>query len=379
MNRRARGVLREAADLAARGEPFALATVVWSRAPTSGKPGAKALVTREGRVHGWLGGACSEPVVVREAIRAMEEGRGRLLHLGPPAELEEAAREGVVLEPIGCAGEGTVEVFVEPHLPSPRLLLFGNAPLLDALEMMGREVDLDVSRAREPPGPDEEGLRSFPPARGRSPTYAVVATLGRYDEAALEAALASGAEYVGLVASRTRAASVLDTLRASGVPEDDLRRIRAPAGLDLGPLEHAEIAVAILAEILGLKARRGAREPDPEGAGTPSTAEGAGGKAFAEASPSPTPAADPGSPAAAPPAPSASAGEPSEGSLGPSPSREAVDPVCGMAVRADGAGFTSEWEGRSYYFCCDGCRRRFRAEPERYAGAADSPGRREGP
>jgi xanthine dehydrogenase accessory factor len=318
MNRRSRAVLRQAAELAARGEPFALATVVWRQAPTSGKPGAKALVTADGLVHGWLGGACSEPVVVREALRCIRDGKGRLLHLGPAAEPARRDREGLVLEPLGCAGEGTVEVFVEPVLPHPRLVLVGDTPVLDALEEMAKVLDLDVRRSREPPS--EAGRLRLPleseAPRGewRVPTFIVVATLGRYDEPALEAALATDAAYIGLVASRRRAEAVLAQLRDAGVEASQLHRIQAPAGLDLGPVDHPEIAVAILASIVAVKA-----------------ALGSGGTAAA-----------------------------------PPQEKEAVDPVCGMKVPADGSGPRAEWQGRTYRFCCDGCRRRFEADPERY-------------
>jgi xanthine dehydrogenase accessory factor len=126
-------VLALAAELSARGEPFVLATVVWRRAPSSGKEGATALITPDRAVRGWLGGACAEPTVVREALRALEEGSPRLLFLGPPEELDGRAREGVVTVPIACQSEGALEVYVEPVLPQPQIVAIGRSPAAGAL------------------------------------------------------------------------------------------------------------------------------------------------------------------------------------------------------------------------------------------------------
>ena len=118
-------ILAEAAAMSARDEPFVLATVVWRRSPSSGKAGATALITSDGRVRGWLGGACAEPTIVREAQRALEEGSPRLLFLGPPEELAGHERDGVVAVPIACQSEGAMEVHVEPVLPQPQLVAVG--------------------------------------------------------------------------------------------------------------------------------------------------------------------------------------------------------------------------------------------------------------
>lgn len=309
-------VLERAAELSSRGESYALATVVWRRPPTSAKAGDRALVTADGELVGWIGGSCSRPIVVKECLRALAEGTPRLLHLGPPDQLPKA-RTGEVVCPIGCASEGALEVFVEPNLSRTHLVIIGEAPVAEALERLAGAIDYDVSRIQGDAGsaPDLRGAEVGPAS------YVVVATLGRYDEAALESALATPAGYVALVGSRKRAATVLETLRSSGVTEDDIQRVHAPAGLDLGPVRHEEIAVAILAEIVQLRAERAAR-PAFEVSGA-----------------------------------------------GPSPEAEAVDPVCGMTVEIATARFTTRHAGRTWYFCCDGCRRRFEAEPDRYVRA----------
>lgn len=310
-----REVLARAAELSRRGEPYALATVVWRRAPTSAKAGDRALVTPGGELFGWIGGGCSEPAVIKECLRALRDGTPRLLRLGPSDELP-MARPGEVVVPIGCASEGALEVFVEPHLSRTHVAIVGDAPAAKALERLARGVDFDVSLIER----DAVGGLDLGRADVGAASYVVVATLGRYDEEALEAALGTPAAYVALVGSRKRAAAVLETLRASGVPEEDLERVRAPAGLDLGPIRHEEIGIAILAEIVKLRAQRHA----VEAAGEPASARSSEGVA--------------------------------------------IDPVCGMSVEIGAARYTTERDGRIWYFCCDGCRRRFESEPARSAG-----------
>ncbi|MBI2237230.1 MAG: hypothetical protein HYU54_01715, partial [Actinobacteria bacterium] len=131
-----RDALELAAELSRRGEPFVLATVVWRRSPSSGKEGSAAIITPDRKVRGWLGGACAEPTVIRESLRALEEGTPRLLFLGPPEELAARGREGVVAVPIACQSEGALEVYVEPVLPQPHLVVIGRSPAVAALVSM---------------------------------------------------------------------------------------------------------------------------------------------------------------------------------------------------------------------------------------------------
>lgn len=313
------------AELAARRVPYCLATVVWRRAPTSARTGAKVLVTPDGELQGWLGGACAEPSVLRVALQALRDGRPRLLCLGDEAEFPEAGH-GREVQPVGCASEGALEVFIEPHLPRPQLVTLGEAPLVGTLADMARGLDFEVHRleiseeAEDLRGEIEDALAAVGVG---SASFVVVATMGRFDEAAVVAALATDSPYVALVASQRRAAAVREHLTgASGASESELERLRAPAGLDLGPVGHKEIAIAVLAEIVQLRAAgmgRGAAEADAEGdTGTgESTTEPA----------------------------------------------EALDPVCGMTVATQPARHTAEHEGHTYHFCCAGCRERFVAAP----------------
>jgi xanthine dehydrogenase accessory factor len=212
-------VLIRAGQLAARGEAFALATVVDVVRPTSARLGDRALVNADGTLEGWVGGACSDSVVIREALRALAEGEPRLVRIGP--------------EDSGCASEGTVEVLVEPQLPTPLLAVVGESPAAQVLADLAPRIGWRVTREV-----------------GDSVDAVVVATMAHGDEETLARALRTGAGYVGLVASAKRAATVLAALEATGFDEEALFRVRSPAGLDLGPLRQEEIAVAILAELV---------------------------------------------------------------------------------------------------------------------------------
>jgi xanthine dehydrogenase accessory factor len=229
---RAQEVLVEAGRLAAAGEPFALATVVSVRRPASARRGDRAIVTADGALVGWVGGACSEPVVVREALRAVAEGTPRLVRIGPSGTAA-GPGEDVVCAESHCASEGTVEVLVEPQLPGPLLAVVGDGPAARTLAELARTIGWRVTA--EP----DEGADAV-----------VVATMGTRDEEALAAALALSAGYVALVASAKRAGVVLGHLREQGMSEEELASVRSPAGLDLGPCTQEEIAVAVLAELV---------------------------------------------------------------------------------------------------------------------------------
>jgi len=324
-----RQVLELARDLASRGEPFVLATVVWRRAPSSGKEGGSAVITADGTVRGWLGGACAEPTLVRESIRALREGTARLLFLGPPEELAARGREGVVTVPIACQSEGALEVYVEPVLPRPHLVVIGRSPAVDTLASLAAAMDWEAVVVDDGGTPgDHPGAHrvvtdlDLEAAGVTDRSFVVVATQGHYDEDALERALAGPFAYVALVASSKRAQAVLGYLRDRGVLEEKLERVHAPAGLDLGAVGHEEIAVAILAEIVRERA-----------------AEIPAGSVESE-----------------PPAGAAR--------------HEALDPVCDMTVDVATARHRAVHDGRTYYFCSAGCQKRFESDPVAFLSTA---------
>jgi xanthine dehydrogenase accessory factor len=232
--------VRRAAELSEGGVPFVEATVVRCASPTSARPGDRAVVLGDGTIEGFVGGACADATVRLQALRCLETGEAVLLRIVPGEEDGPSDEEGAVVVSNPCLSGGALELFLEPRLPPPRVAVAGESPVARAL------VELCAS----------VGLRARPDAVASAGDFAaVVASLGQGDEDALRAGLDAGCEYVGLVASRTRGPAVLETLRASGVPEEQLARVRTPAGLDIGARTHEEIALSILAELVEARRR----------------------------------------------------------------------------------------------------------------------------
>ncbi len=319
-------LLDRAHALKARGEPFVLATVIRVERPASARPGMKAIILADGTLEGWVGGSCAHPIIVREAQNALRQGSPRLISLSPDRDAR-TDREGVIHHPMTCHSGGTLEIYVEPMLPKPQLLLVGEAPLVPALARLGRLQGFAVwvadTGAASPDIDSDLRLPLAQLARQVTPaTYVVVATMGNYDEEALEQIAGAGAGYVGLVASRKRAESVLTFLSSRGIDPAQLRRVKAPAGLDIGAVTPEEIALSIMAEIVQVRRSQ--------------TATGAVVSAQAE-------------------------------SLAASPvAVGAIDPVCGMTVEIATARHTFVYQGRTFYFCCAHCRQAFEREPAQY-------------
>jgi xanthine dehydrogenase accessory factor len=324
-------LLQLAADLAKRGEPFVLAMVVRRESYSSAQQGDMALITRDGSYHGWLGGNCTQPTVKREARRALLDGRPRLISLSPEPGREQ--RPGITALPMTCQSGGSVDIYLEPVLPAPRLLLFGLSPVVRALAQLGKALGyaVDVVDPNVAPGAVQGADRLFnnfqaPEVVALSGAaaerlYAVVATMGEHDEDAVAAALSVHPVYLGVVASRTRFAQLRETLLLRGVPAEALERVKSPAGLDLGARLPEEVALSILAEVLQLRRLR-VDAPTPE----PAPVE-----------------------------------------------REELDPVCGMTVAVSSARHVGEHAGHTYYFCNARCREKFLAAPERYLNTPAAP------
>jgi xanthine dehydrogenase accessory factor len=313
-------IFARAADLRRRAVPFVLATVVWSKSPTSARPGAKGIVTSDGALFGWVGGSCAQPTVAREALNALSDGQSRLLRLDPDGT-SDPARPSLVVAPLTCQSGGAMEVFLEPFLPALQLIVFGQSPVADALIRLGHVMGYRVVASR--PGstaaaPTEaalvlDRLDVDSCAAGRQ-TVAVVASMGVYDEDAIAAALHAGAGFVALVASRKRFERACELLAGSGITDEELQRVKGPAGLDIAAGTPEEIAVSILAEIIQQRSTL--------------------------------------------PIPSAR--------VHAARTETAIDPVCGMEIEVATARYTADYQGTRYYFCCAGCCRAFESEPQRY-------------
>jgi xanthine dehydrogenase accessory factor len=285
---------RRADELRAARTPFVVATVVRAQRPTSVRTGDAALVLGDGTIEGFVGGACAEQSVRLHALRALETGDGVLLRILPGDE-DGPAAEGAVTVSNPCLSGGSLEIFLEPMLASPRVLVVGETPIASALARMGAELDLDmvaVPGAEAEPAADDLAL--------------VVAAHGRDELRALRRALEAGLPYVGLVASRVRGSAVVAELRDEGVAEERAAALETPAGLDIGARTPEEIALSILARIVAV--RRGEQTLTVRVV---------------------APVQDVAT---------------------------AIDPVCGMAVvAADGTPHVDH-DGRRMYFCCEGCR-----------------------
>ena len=312
-------ILELAHRLTQLNEPFVLATVVWCERPTSAKPGAQAIIQADGTITGWIGGSCAQPVVLREALRILREGDDAyLLRLGAPEVGIE--RSSVRVFPMSCTSGGVLDIYMEPHLPQPQLLLIGDSPVITSLQQLASVLDFTVNHI------DTADLSNI---HIDERTSILVATHGQYDEDALEHALRSPAMYVGMVGSRRRAEACREYLRASGLTEQQIERLKAPAGHDIGAVTPQEIAASILSELVQVR-RRGPlvnqdlsrfaeekqRKADhPEIVSNPETA---------------------------------------------------IDPVCGMIVETATARHRSNLDGRDYYFCCPACKRLFERNPQEY-------------
>ena len=352
-------LLQLSQDLSRRGEPFALATVVWRRAPSSAQPGNQAIVTAAGKVRGWLSGACAESVVIREARKALETGEPQLVLLGSPEELAARANDGISLVPMQCQSEGAIELFVQPVLPKPHLVMIGRTPMVGTLTSLAKTLrwrTVVVDDRGDPDSHPDAGLvvttLDLEAAGVGENSLVVVATQGQYDELAVDKALGTKAAFIGLIASRKRAQAVLDWLRDVDYTEEALARVKAPAGLDLGSLKHEEIAVGVLAELVQFNA---ARQPTVRAAAAEPAADPA-------RAPEPKVSTAVGSPAA----PDRSAPGADHEETPASAPIDAIDPVCDMLVDIASARFVSEHEGQTYYFCCPACKKKFEADPARY-------------
>jgi xanthine dehydrogenase accessory factor len=316
--------LKKTAELVAQGKSFVTATVVRCQPPTSGKPGDKAIIHADGKIWGWIGGGCAQPVVIKEALKALHDGRPKLVRISPSASNPE---EGVVDYTMTCHSGGALDIYLEPVLPRPRIIILGRSPVARTLAQLGSTIGYGVAMVSDGGAVEGPADAAIIEARGFNlervtidpQTFIVVATQGEGDEEALEQALQTKAGYVAFVASKTKATKVFEYLKGRGVKPERLSQVRAPAGLDIGARSPEEIAVSILGEIIQLRATTV--------------------KATAQTRSS---------------------------SVLPVIKVEAKDPICGMTVDTTKAKYKAEFQGKMFYFCCAGCKQTFEQEPQRY-------------
>jgi xanthine dehydrogenase accessory factor len=244
-------VMDLATELKARGEAFALATVVRTVSATAAKAGAKAVIRADGSISaGWIGGGCARGAVLNAAREALADGQARLVSVQPMDVLAEQglrpgdARDGIKFARNMCPSHGTMDVFVEPVLPRPGVLVCGTSPVAVAVAELAGRFGFSVTVAADTFADLPAGTK-----------FAVVATQGRGDEAALTAAVNAVQGYVAFVGSHRKAAALRAALAKAGVDRERLAGVRAPAGLDIGAVTPEEIALSIVAEMVEVRRR----------------------------------------------------------------------------------------------------------------------------
>ena len=311
--------IHRAAELEKKSVPFAIATVIDTVAPTSAKPMAKAIITIDGKMEGWIGGGCAKDTVIDEALYCLKTGMASVLRLSPEqiADGKVSYKKEVFLT---CESGGTLEFHIEPVLPMTKLVIYGNTPTVKALsklgELLGYEVYALAPGIFELDLPDGvTKMEEFSIIEG--PCVAVVATQGNGDLQALKTATASKPEFLSLIASKKKTNTLLEQLKKEGISKDIIDSIKFPAGLDIGAITPQEIAVSIMAELVQQKRVVAQRE-----------------EIILE--------------------------------VKDTKNGKEQDPICGMLVDPQTADSFFEHDGANYYFCCGGCKEKFEVEPAAY-------------
>ena len=306
-------ILNEAARLREKAEAFVLATVVAYKSPQSAKPGSKAIIRSDGSVIGWVGGGCVQPIVLREAKKALETGQPKLLSISPESGHDDW--KGVESYRMTCEGGGSLEIYLEPILPKPELLIVGRSPVAQIVSELGVLLGFNVSLA-DPAANKEQ----FPHAHSiitdlsavrtqiHEASFVVVATMGSGDEEGLQSVIGTAPRYFGLVASEKKSKALFDYVRENGATDEQIALIKCPAGLELGGETMPEIALSVMAEITSVRRANT----------TTTTPEAASREEFV-----------------------------------------ATDPICGMAVQMHSARYTSLFNDKTVYFCCLRCKDTF--------------------
>ncbi len=312
-------IIKEIQEAHEKDEPKALAMVVRREAPSSGKPGDKAIITKEGEVKGWIGGGCTKGIVIKEALEAIREQKPRLVRIEPDAEAPD--QEGVKNYKMTCASGGSVDVYIEPVLPMTKIIIFGRSHIAKALCAIGEPAGFDLTVISDLADDEMFGnaniqtLSDFDRSTDFTDSYVVVCTQGEDDANGLAAAIGTNPRYLAFVASYKKANSVFMELKRGGVTHDQLVKIKTPAGLDIKAKTAEEVAISILAQIIEEK------------------------RSFSAAS---------------------------DDSVTQELEDLYINPVCKIPVQKSTAKHVLEYEGEKVYFCCDGCKTSFEKEPEAY-------------
>lgn len=318
--------LEKTQELSRNNEPFCIAVVVRREAPSSGRIGDKAVINKLGEIMGWVGGGCVKSIIIKEAEDAMKTGKARLVRVGKTQSDNE--QEDVKEYKMTCLSEGTVEVFIEPVMPAPHLLVMGYSAISRALVKLGKAAGYRVTAVAPDARPgsfenvDELITQlNLQQVKTTGASFIVVATQGEQDEKALQEALSKPQAYIGFVASRKKKAQVMKFLLQAGLDKEKTDSIKSPAGIDINAKTPEQVAISILAEIIEVQNNL------PSAAGFTrydETREEAGKPKFY------------------------------------------INPVCGIPVDINNPKHVIDYHGEAVYFCCDGCKVKFEEAPDMY-------------
>lgn len=308
-------------------EAYAIAIIVRRKIPSSGKPGDKAIITADGHIHGWIGGGCTRGIVLKEALLSIKERKPRFVSISPTKM--EGTDENTKIYAMTCQSGGEVEVYIEPVLPKPQLVIFGTSHIAKSLAKVAKAIDYQVdvvmSSADKNVFPEVDnviGIKDLDDGQIKSSAYIVVCTQGEGDAEALQKALGIGSSYLSFVASRKKAQAIYTEVRDMGATFEQLKTIKTPAGLDIGAKMPDEVAISIIAEII--KHYRAVDEVAP-------TKEAHKEEIVLK----------------------------NEDFF--------MNPVCNIPVQKSTAKHVINYKEKNYYFCCDGCKVSFEKEPDKYA------------
>ena len=310
--------IKRAHELKKKGRPFAVATVINTVAPTSAKPMSKAIIHQNGDIEGWIGGGCSIHTVITEGLNCIQSGKAIVLRLSP----ENISKDKVTYKKevfLNCESGGTLEFHIEPVLPMTKLIIYGSTPTVYALAKIGSLLNYECYIC----SPNAEFanelldnvqiLKDYKVFSDQS--VAVVATQGENDLHALKSAIDSKSNFISMIISNKKASSLFFQLEKEGYSEEDISRVKFPAGMDINANTPEEIAVSILAELINDRNSVDLKE-----------------QVIVESK----------------------------------EDKKEIDPICKMIVDPKNAADTYEFDDINYYFCCTGCKEKFALEPSSY-------------
>lgn len=309
-------------------EPFATAMIVRRKTPSSGKPGDKAIITKDGQIHGWIGGGCTRGIILKEALLAIKERKPRFVTISPVKR--DSIFSNTKIYSMTCQSGGEVEAYIEPVLPKPQIVIFGNSHIGMALAKLAKAMDYHVDVVQNkvdkvvyPTADNCYAVADFEIHEKHQQSFTIVCTQGEGDMEALHKAIKMNSQYLAFVSSRKKAQSIFTDLRLEkGVTFDELKKIKTPAGLDLGAKLPEEVAVSILAEIIK-QFRLDAEAKD----------------------------------------------QPQAEKLEAPNEDYYMNPVCNIPIQKNTAKHILEHAGEKVYFCCDGCKVSFEKDPNKYIPA----------